>query len=265
MIKFLAFGDLHFGYDKVITPQGRTKVKPIHDIDAFNATMEFADDYGPQEVLLMGDMFNMEPVSRHDMDTPANMEGKRLVEVYEKGFEAFIEPVLGLGAETHWFDGNHEAWAYKLEGKIPGISGMIDPYNYLDLKSYGVIFHPQGDVYHPGKGKLAFCHGDGLRGGKYMADKAVEDYGSSIRFWHYHTHQVYTKRVLKTSAYQTAAAIPCLCNRGPSYGRKPHINSWVHGFNYGVVEKNGRFDDAVAVIWDGRTTIAGQVYDGRGK
>jgi hypothetical protein len=115
-------------------------------------------------------------------------------------------------------------------------------------------------------GKLAFAHGDTLvRGaGLFAARKAVQVYGSSIRIGHFHTWQVHTQPVAKTSAYQTGVVIPCLCNRQPSYSQSP-ITSWVHGFDYGVVEKNGSFDDSVAVIYKGTTTINGTTYDGRDK
>jgi hypothetical protein len=69
---------------------------------------------------------------------------------------------------------------------------MIDPVSYLDLRKRGVVFHPQGDIFR--LGKLSFAHGDGLvQGGKHVAAKAVERVGSSVRIWHFHTYQVYSR------------------------------------------------------------------------
>jgi hypothetical protein len=258
--RFLAFGDLHFGWTKRISPRGTQRKTPIHVEAAFNSMMAFAHDYKPDIVLLMGDLFDMTPVCRHEIDTPGKMEGQRLIEVYEKGREFFINPILELGAETHWFDGNHEAWAYQLTNKFPGISGMLDPYHWLRLDNDDIIFHPQGDIYHPAKGKLAVTHGDGLvRSGKYAASRAVERYGSSIRLWHFHTWQVFIKETMKNNAYQSGVVVPCMCTRTPSY-RPTDLNSSVHGFDFGVIEANGSFDDAVAIIWNGQTTINGKVY-----
>jgi hypothetical protein len=259
--KFLVLADLHFGFDKRIRPDGNTRSTPVHDVAAFNATMAFAKDYQPDIVILLGDNFDMRPVCRHEMDRPKKMEGQRLVEAYDKGDRFFIQPLLNLkgSPEIHWFDGNHEAWAYQLTDKFPGADGMLDPYRYLDLGKRGLVFHPQGDIMR--LGKLAFAHGDTLvRGaGKFAAARAVEVYGSSIRIGHFHTWKVHTHPVMKNGAYQTGVVIPCLCNRAPTYDLSP-INSWVQGFDHGEVTANGRFDDAVAVIWRGRTTVHGKVY-----
>jgi UDP-2,3-diacylglucosamine pyrophosphatase LpxH len=73
--------------------------KPVHDIKAFDAMLRFARDYKPDVVLMMGDIFDMRPVSRHEIDgQPKKVEGQRLKEVYEKGDSAIIKPVLSLGA-----------------------------------------------------------------------------------------------------------------------------------------------------------------------
>jgi hypothetical protein len=115
----------------------------------------------------------MRPVSRHEVDgQPKKVEGQRLVEVYQRGYNAIVQPILSLNAEVHWFDGNHEAWAYQLANRFPGIDGMIDPFSYMQLRDKGVTFHPQGEIFR--LGKLSFCHGDGLvKGGKHVAAKAV--------------------------------------------------------------------------------------------
>ena len=261
MKKFLAFGDLHYGYDKVIDSTGRVMVQPVHDVKAFQCMMKFAKVFKPDIVMMMGDVFNMQPVSRHVIhDSPKKIEGQRLVQDYQEGNEFFLKPILSLGAETHWFDGNHEAWAYQLVTKFPGIDGLVDPYTYLEMKKRGIHFHKQGEFFK--LGKLAFHHGDNFVKGsvRYVAQRAVEKYGSSIRVWHFHTYQVYTRETLKNNAYQTGMAIPCLCNRGPAYDTT-QFNSWMHGFLYGYIEPNGSFHDNVSVIWKGKTVAEGKVYD----
>jgi hypothetical protein len=260
--KFLVLADLHFGFDKQTWYSGRTTSKPVHDIAAFNTTMAFARDYQPDIVILLGDNFDMRPVCRHERAKPKKLEGQRLREAFDKGDKFFIEPLLNLkgNPEIHWFDGNHEAWAYQISDEIPGTDGLLDPYSYLRLRNRGIVFHPQGDIMK--LGKLAHAHGDTLvRGaGKFAARKAVTDYGSSIRIGHFHTWQVHTSHVLKTSkSYHTGVVIPCLCTRSPHYSNSP-LTSAVQGFSHGVVERNGTFDDSVAIIWQGKTTINGKVY-----
>jgi len=262
MKKFLAFGDLHFGWDKTVSPTGRWSVAPVHDEKAFNCMLSFAKIFKPDVILMMGDNFDMRPVSRHEIDLAKKMEGQRLQEVYEKGYDFFIKPLLALGAELHWFDGNHEAWAYQLANKYPGIDGLIDPYTAMNLKKDKIVFHKQGEFFK--LGKLAFAHGDNFVNGsaKYVAQRAVERYGSSIRIWHFHTYQAATRETLKNNAYQTGIAVPCLCNRGPSYDTC-HFNSWMHGFLYGYIEPSGAFHDHIAVIWNGKTIAEGKTYEAK--
>jgi len=256
----VAFGDLHYGHNKLITPEGRLVTTPVHEIKAFNAMVDFIRDYKPEKILLMGDMFDMRPVSRHELHLPKKQEGQRLKEMYERGDSEFVQGIEDFRdtAELHWFDGNHEAWAYQLADKVPGLDGMIDPYNYLELKHRGFKFHRQGDIYKIDK--LAFAHGDTLGTSLQTAAKnAVMRYGSSIRVWHWHTWQAYTREVLETKAYQTGVCVPCLCNRAPSYTFTP-LNSWVHGFNYGEVEANGTFQDQTVIIWKNRFSVNGKHY-----
>lgn len=258
--RFVNCGDLHFDFDKRIGPDGKQHVTPVHDPAAFRAMLAFIKDYKPDRIGLMGDMFNMGPICRHEMDQPKKMEGKRLVETYEKGFKFFIEPLLETGAEITWMDGNHEAWAYSLISKFPGLDGMLDPYNYLKLRKHGIQFIPQyGTLWN---GKLANKHGDFLKGGgKHAAYRAVDSFGSSIRIWHFHTKGFATRPTHKNGAYITGATVGCLCQRGPSY-IPSGINSWMNGFQFGTVEPNGSFWDEIAVIFKGQTTINGKVYRG---
>jgi hypothetical protein len=257
--RWVNMGDLHFGWSKRTSPQGRQTKTPIHDLTAFQTTLEFIKAYQPDTIGLMGDMVDMKPVCRHELDQPKKLEGQRLVETYEKFDDLIIKPLLETGAEITWMDGNHEAWAYALTNKFPGLDGMLDPYSYLKLRQRGIRFIPQGGVLQTGK--LSHMHGDTLirGGGKHAAAMAVDKFGSSIRVWHFHTKQFHTRATHKNGAYISGACVPCLCDRGPSY-QLTHINSWVKGFEWGVAESNGTFWDDIAVIWQGRTTINGKVY-----
>ena len=221
--------------------------------------LKFAKNFKPEVILFMGDILDMTPVCHHDFDRPRELEGQRLQEVYEKAYKDIILPVHGLGAgEVLWVDGNHEAWAAKLANRFPGIDGLIDPYHCLGLNKLGFQYHPPGSIAK--LGKLAFAHGDTITNSRLNAAKrAVERFGSSIRIWHHHTYQVFTKETLKNLAYQSGVAVPCLCSRGPKY-QQTHLNSWVKGFNYGFIEKQD-FHDYVAVIWKNKLqTGDGHVY-----
>jgi len=259
-VSFLAFGDLHFGYSRSVSPSGKLVSTPVHNTKAFRAMLEFARDFKPDIVLFMGDNFDMRPVNRHGLDKPKEVEVQRLVEVYEKSMEFFIKPFLDLAPTVHWFDGNHEAWVWELEAKYPGISGMLDPVSYLGLRK-DVIYHPYGEIYR--LGDVYFAH-TVVRSSKNCAKAAVDKVRAPVRIWHFHTYQAYTQEAMKNHGYQTGVAVPCMCNRGPDYDPFK-INHWVNGFLYGWVEPNGDFHDNVVIIWKDKFIAGGKLYDGRKK
>lgn len=251
-VRWIAFGDVHF---------------PFVDEEAFRTLLEFVRYWKPREVLFMGDIFDLTPINRHDLERRSvrNLEGKRLIADYEAGMKSVIMPVLKAAGKARfwWMDGNHEAWAAKLVDRLPGLEGMVDPWNALKLDRYFEKYGSQGSFFQ--LGKLAFCHGDGLVRGaaRYCAARAVERYGSSILVWHYHTRQVWSRETLKNEAYQTGFSVPCLCNLVPYYSPVP-LNAWVHGFAYGLIEPDGQFHVDVPVIWRGRLFAAGRLF-GSGK
>lgn len=248
MKKWVAFGDTHF---------------PYTDWEAVGLLNGFLSFWKPDVVLWMGDIFDMRAVNRHDLENrrAKGLEGQRLLEDYRSGWNQLIHPILRRTkrAEHWWVDGNHEAWAYRLEDRIPGLEGLIDPYNVLNLDRYFARYQRQGGFFH--LGKLAFCHGDALVRGssKYCAARAVERYSSSVLIWHFHTRQIWTRETLKNMGFQTGFCVPCLCVLEPYYSLTP-INSWVHGFAYGLVEDDGQFHVEVPVIWGGRLFAAGRLF-----
>jgi hypothetical protein len=112
-------------------------------------------------------------------------------------------------------------------------------------------------------GKLTFIHGDQLSGGEGAAKAGVISYERNLRFGHYHTFQVATKNSpLDYKHAKTGIAVPCLCKKGPSYG-KGRPNRWASGFNWGFVGEKGNFTDYVTVMVDGEFIgPSGKLYKG---
>ena len=247
-IRFLALGDVHY---------------PHHDPDSVELVLRFLRKWKPHVLLLMGDIFDMLPISHHEIGSGnlKKLEGQRLLRDYEEGFKTLIVPLIKAspGAYRVWVDGNHEAWALKLEGKIPGLEGMLDPFSVLNLEKYFHLHAPQGSVIY--LGRLAFSHGDSIvRSGKYLACRAVERFSSSILIWHHHTFQVHTRETLSTMAYQTGISVGCLANLHPHYKPLP-LHSWVHGFAYGIIHpSDGSFHVDCPVIWNRRLMAAGRIF-----
>jgi hypothetical protein len=255
--KIVAAFDTHFGFERV----GGKKV-PIHNIKAIEAMMAFVSDFKPDIFLHGGDGLDCGAVSHWNRSKRKSVEGLRLVEDAREARKFLIDPIndiLPSNTQKVYHIGNHEDWLEDILEEYPGLEGFVGVDEMLGLTEKNWAIIPQGGVTK--FGKLHFAHGDNV-GGKYVANQAVMQYERSIRFGHHHTYQVDTKvSAIDIADARTGVAVPCLCNRGPSYGRnKP--NRWMNGFLVGYIFPDGSFNDTVVVIVNGRFCWNGKVYKG---
>ena len=254
MTKFVFLTDVHYGYER---HQGQ--LRPLHDIRAFNAMLQFLEDFRPDEIIAGGDILDCGAISHHNKGKPGNTEGMRLLDDAEGCARDIFRPLERLGAKRlTYILGNHEDWLADLDVDNPALTGLHEPKRLMSLDQWNVI--PQGGRYS--LGKLWFVHGDTLTGAGSVAKKSVTDGGRSLRFGHFHTYAAATKTsFLDETVGHTGIAVPCLCSRDPKYGQGKG-NSWIQGFNWGYVQKNGNFSDYVSIITEGEF-IAGKRYRGK--
>ncbi len=255
MIKFIAAYDMHVGFEN----RNRHKV-PLHDEKAINAMLKFASDFKPDTFIAGGDHLDCGPVSHWLKNSKKSSEGLDLGEDAALYTRMFLQPLDEINPKTRiWMKGNHEAWIDDAIEQNPGLATVLDLRNLLPLGKWKLI--EQGGHYNIGK-HLYFIHGDTLPNQKNIAACAVERYGQSIRFGHFHTFQAATKHSMLTSKeVKTGMAVPGLCRKNPNYleGRP---NQWLQGFCYGYVEANGHFHDYVPIIVDGKFVVEGKRYAG---
>lgn len=260
MEKFLALWDSHIGFER-----RNGHLRPLHDETAIKTVIKFAQDFKPNTLILGGDILDCGCISHWNDQKPGVKEGMRLAKDAKIAKELLVQPLVSAMSKTNqkkvFITGNHEAWIDDLLEKQPALEGLIDPATLLGLnESWKVL--PQGEVYRLSK-HLVVCHGDQIKGGEHVAKAGVTSFQTSIRFGHHHTYQAYTAT---SPIYQelprTGIAVPCLCTKDQKYGEgKP--NKWAQGFLYGYIHEDGTFNDYVAVIVDGRTTIGNKIYSGR--
>ena len=70
----------------------------------------------------------------------------------------------------------------------------------------------------------------------------------AVKYSHTHQRQSFTNvSALDVRDFHIAESVGCLCNRNPTYGHgRP--NSWVHGFNYSIVNPDGSFYDSSPIL-----------------
>jgi hypothetical protein len=227
---------------------------------AWDAVLAFAEDFKPNTWIHGGDMLDCGVISHHNHGKPGATEGMKLIADATEGRKIFIDPVekiVGKG-DLVYIIGNHEDWLTDLTDSIPALEGLIDLKSLLKLGKWEVV--KQGGYHN--LGKLTFIHGDTVKGGEHVAKNAVVNYDRNIRFGHHHTYQAYTKTsAIDYKNAKTGIAVPCLCSKFPKYGEGAP-NRWIQGFNYGFVDKNGLYNDYVAIIIDGETIVNGKKYSG---
>jgi hypothetical protein len=256
LTRFIAVFDYHYGHE---WKDGA--LMPLHDADAMALVLQFAEDFKPDVFYLGGDVLDCSAVNHHNAEFPGRLEGLRLGRDMQELKETLIIPVSRLAARCVYQIGNHEAWIQRLFDHVPGISDTFSLHTNLGLNAPQWEVLSQGSVFH--LGKLYFIHGDQIRSSAYPARWAVEAYGRSIRFGHFHRAQVHTKiSALDVSDVHTGIAVPGLCRRDPAYARSSP-NQWMLGFLWGYVFDDGSFTDYLTCIVNGRFAANNRVYGDR--
>jgi hypothetical protein len=247
------FTDSHWGHEIA-----GGKKKPLHDPKAHNVLLQIVEDFKPHEIINGGDGLDCGAVSHWNRGKPRLIEGLRL----EKDAEGYVESVLDPLRKAHpkarrrYIKGNHECWVDQFVDDNPSVEGMVSVDKLLGLTKTGWELSPQGAVLNVGK--LHFMHGDTLRAGALPAKHAVETYGRSIAFGHFHSPNSFTKvSALDVTDVHTGRGVGCLCRKNPRYGRGAP-NRWAQGFLLFEVAEGGSFQaydinvTAGAAVWNGK-------------
>jgi hypothetical protein len=265
--------DKHWGYERK-----HGKLAPLHDQRAIDAMLTFAQDFQPDVWIEGGDNLDCGPVSHWLKDKTLSSQGLRMQRDMDEYASQVLDPIdaimgdrpmpawavkkgLITGQRKKKLRGNHEAWLDQLAEREPGLDGMLDLDRQLGLTTRGWDWHEQGDVVDIGK--LSYTHGDTVTGGDAIAKAGILAFDEgNLRFGHHHTYQVYTKHArISAPQARNAVAVPCLCHKAPSYGRKMP-NKWMLGFNFFYVFEDGTFSDYTPIITNGRFAANGKVYKG---
>lgn len=255
---YVALFDIHYGFER---KQG--KKVPLHNPRLLDAVGLFLEDFKPDVIIYGGDTLDCGPISHHNRKRNFSIEGLRLMEDADglasvlRDFRRAASNETGSPDEI-LIEGNHEDWLNDLVEDYPGLAGAFDLRNLL-FQSKEPTIVPQGEVFK--LGKLCFLHGDQIRSSLFPARWAVDAYGKSVRFGHFHTYQSFTKVSALDGDCRTGVAVPCLCVRGPGYG-KGAPNRSINGFNYGWVERGGNFFDMTPIATNNKFVAEGVEYSG---
>jgi UDP-2,3-diacylglucosamine pyrophosphatase LpxH len=242
MIKRLFIPDVHF---------------PSHDATAYGLMFQVAQDFKPDEIVILGDFFDCYSVSRYDKH-PKKMF-LELRDELELGIKA-LEKISGvLKPRKIWFlEGNHEARVRKyLANNAPLLLGNFQtPQDVFEL--------PKNTTYVP-YGQDGFIDFDGLYAmhgvitGKNPAMKALERYGRSVIFGHTHRLQEAHKKVLDGPVLR---AFNCgwLGDIREAAEYVQDTADWTQGFATGFFPKSGNWTITLHTILNREVTVNGKHY-----
>jgi hypothetical protein len=251
------FVDSHWGHEI-----SGGKKRPLHDPKAHDVLLQVLADFKPHEIINGGDGLDCGAVSHWNTGKPRLIEGLRLEKDAEGYRDAILEPLRKEHpkARRRYIKGNHECWVDQFVDNNPSVEGLVSVDKLLGLTDAGWELHQQGAVISVGK--LHFMHGDTLRGGMHPAKHAVETYGRSIAFGHFHSPQSYTKvSALDVTDVHTGRGVGCLCRKNPRYGRGAP-NRWAQGFLLFEVAESGSFQAYDINITSGQAVWNGKRYKG---
>lgn len=259
MRKFVALFDMHVGWERG-WEGGKLVTKPSFHKKSILATSNFIKDFSPSILILGGDQLNCGPVSHWHKGKPILDAGFRLKDEMDKLDELILTPFNKIEKKI-WLGGNHEKWCEDYVEANPGLAGLVEPQNYLNLEKRKWEVFSQGEVATIGK--LHFTHGDVILAkgsGTNPAKTLVNAYRRNIRAGHLHTFSVAIEQTaVDARDWHSGIIVPSLSTRNP-FWVKNNPNCFVNGFLWGYIYDDGSFSDQVTLINNGVFTINGKKY-----
>lgn len=240
-------------------PDHRGKWKPA-TCKALDTAIEFGNFWHPDETLIGHDFMEFGPISYWNQRQRLDMEGRRLAHDFEYANQVLDRICAFTKTKIVFQPGNHDFWMGQYIQERPELSGLVDQNHLLGLPKREIPFLPYGKIYRVGK--AAFTH-QLLKGRrtfttKYHSARMAEDYGKSVFYGHWHSHQVFT-RITYDSKPNTAVAIGCLTDLNPAWLRYSP-NAWVHQILFMEFDKHGHFSWYAPILIHGKFSYGGRIF-----
>lgn len=231
---------------------------PEHDGRAFQILLSFMHDFKPDEVVILGDFFDVSCVSSFDKDP--RRDHRFLSDELAYGI-SYVKQLDSLYPNTSFvfLEGNHETRIKRyLFSNAPKIADRIDMKQILGIpERWRYLSYGQNGHYR--HGDWVATHGTVFN--KHVASSMVMKYGTNVIFGHVHRIQehYYTKfngEVLK-------AVSPGWLGDVTKADYIKDVADWQHGFAVGYFKKNGEgFVQPIPIIKH-QAVIEGRLYKNR--
>ncbi len=159
------------------------------DTESLKAVLRYAADQSWHEVVLLGDVVDLDCLSSHNHGKPKLVENQRLQADYDHAnrFLDKLQKAVSRNAcsspKITYIEGNHEFRATRYAEAFPAMAGKVEVPVNLRLNERGINWVPfwsEGKLYRIGN--AYFGHGRSTT--KYHAQKNLTDYGVPYYYGH---------------------------------------------------------------------------------
>ena len=249
----------------IVTPD---KHFPLHDKKAIRVVCKAIEIVKPDSYIDLGDTGEWEMFSNHywrDREKPPlevliPMLNKE-VKAVNKEMDVIDKSLDKVKCKKRYFiQGNHELWLDNFVVKHPYLP-QFKTEEALRLKERGYEYWPYVSTKKLKIGKLNFTHGDYVP--IHHAKKHLASYKENIMYGHTHDLQRFTDTGL--GGTQSAWSMGCLKDMSSDKNKwlRGNLHNWNHAFAIVDVFGNKDFKVEVVEIINGRTSLWGQLIDGR--
>lgn len=237
---------------------------PYEDKRSLKAVKEFAKAREWRGLICLGDLLDVDVLSKFSKENLRGIEGRTLSRDYDAA-ESFWQEWMeatGTGKKDRpafWIEGNHEERIERFIDSRPEFRGVLEiPRAVPSVKAGKVKWVPyarKGEVLHVGE-KATFIHG--IYCNDHHAKTHVTTYGTNVFYGHLHDVQGYSKTWVGDHKTVVGQSLGCLCKYRQNY-LKGRPTKWQQAFGVFYFRSDGYFHYYVPRVF--RNSFAGP--DGR--
>lgn len=247
---------------------------PFQHSRAWACTLGILKEWHPNVVVIIGDLLDMESVSKHPKSRPDLV---RLAEEYRYGNYALdaLQNAVAGGCDWYYIEGNHERRAVKYANEHGTLDGLLKVPEQLYITHRGGDYHRdkggelRGMVWVPYEAQplllphSAYYHGH-TSTSRHHASWHADVYcprntgGRTLFYGHNHTFQGFT-----STTGNRAQCVGFLGNdKAPALGYlEGRPTTWEHGLVLQEVAPGGQMSYTAVRIINGRAVFHGAVVD----
>lgn len=217
---------------------------------SYKVAKKFCRDYKPDVIVHLGDLLDLDYLSKFTLNTPLLVEGKR----YAADCALAERELLSWRCMTDRMEficGNHDDRVDRFVEKFPALQGSMSVYTDYCLESLGIGYTKFNDVLSIGK--LNFTHG--WFWNQYHGLKHLHKMGDHLFYGHTHDHQVIVQTIRARQEPHIAMSLGCLCNLNPQWKRN-RPTEWINGVGLFEVSASESFSPLFIPIIDGELTFS---------